>query len=244
MWRPGTSVLIVALFLVGTVCAEEPPMVRYEDGRLSVRLEQVPLDLVLSTLAEETGATIRGHVLEPREVTKHFDDVPIARAIDRLLGRQNFTLRFAPDGSLAAIHLEGMPAPRTASPARRTPAPRANFQKRVALTGTLRAALGRPQVPLAQLIAAAGRQEDARVRGEAARLAVTTIEADAQLREAVLAMSDAALAGLLRSRAGARASEVAAAMMGAARTFQLRAKAARVMQQIRQPSVKGAPRVG
>ena len=48
-------------------------------------------------------------------------------------------------------------------------------------------------------------------------------------------MSDAALAGLLRARGGSRASEIAAGMMGAARSFGLRAKAARLLQQLRTP---------
>ena len=88
-WR---SAFVVVLLCAGVGRTE--PLLDYADGRLTARLDQVPIADVLAALAEATGATIRGEVLEPREVTKHFEDLPIDRAVDRLLGRQNFTLRY------------------------------------------------------------------------------------------------------------------------------------------------------
>ncbi len=224
----------------GLAGAGERLAMHYAEGHLSVHLEQVPLSDVLAALAAETGATIRGDILEPRDVTKRFDDLPIDRAIDRLLGRQNFTLRFGPDGRLLVIALRGMPVEPGKAPNR--PGRPPNLHRSVPLTGPLRAALGRSQVPLTRLFDAAARQPEAAVRGAAIRLIVTTIESDVALRDAFVAMDDTALAALFRAQAGARAAEVASGMVGAARSFALRAKATRLMQQLRRPIT--ASRVG
>lgn len=212
-----------------------PPLLDYADGRLTARLDGVPIADVLEALAEATGATIRGEVLEPRVVTKRFDDLPIERAVDRLLGRQNFTLRYDAGGRLVSIHLRGLPIPAPAQPARRDRVRPPNWQRQVRLTPALERVIGRTHLPLSGLLSAAGRQPDAKVRSEATRVLMTAIEADPALRTAVAAMTDAALAALIRTRGGARASEIAAGLMGAARSFDLRMKAARVMQQLRTP---------
>ncbi len=219
-----------------------PPLLEYADGRVTARLDGVPIADVLDALAEATGATIRGEVLEPRAVTKHFHDLPIERAVDRLLGRQNFTIRYDAEGRIASIHLRGLPTLPPVEPARRERVRPPDWQRQVRLTAGLERALGRSHLPLSGLLNAAGRQPQPAIRAEATRLLVTAIEADPGLRTAVEGMSDAALAALLRARGGARASEIAAGVMGAARSFGLRAKAARLMQRLRTPLA--TPKVG
>lgn len=229
------------LLLHATALCAQPPLLEYADGRLTARIDQVPLADVLDALAEATGARIRGDVLEPRVVTKRFDDLAIERAVDRLLGRQNFTLRYAADGSLASIDLRGLPAaPSGATRVARVRPP--DLHRRVQLSPSLARALGRTHVPITGLIDAAARQSNVAVRAEAVRLLATTIEADRDLRGAIVALSDTALAALLRAKAGARATEIAAGLMGAARSMELRAKASRALRELRrQPA---AARVG
>src|SRR5207249_3023226 len=45
----------------------------------------------------------------PRDVTRQFDRVPLADALVRLLGEQNFTLRYGSEGKLRKISLLGEP---------------------------------------------------------------------------------------------------------------------------------------
>jgi hypothetical protein len=80
-------------------------VVQYRDGRLTVRLSKAPVDEVLAEVAKATGAEIRGRPA-PREVTAAFTDVPLAAALERLLGRQNFMLRYA-DGRPRIIDVVG-----------------------------------------------------------------------------------------------------------------------------------------
>ena len=87
------------------------PVIRYADGRMSAAIDGMPLADVLTALSAETGASVRGDIAEPRDVTIHFEDLPIDRAIARLLGSENYTLRFGPSGELLVIYLRGQPAP-------------------------------------------------------------------------------------------------------------------------------------
>src|SRR5438094_9891996 len=66
----------------------DPPVLRYRDQRLTVRLHHVPLDEVVQLFARETGAEIHGEPVDLREVTKRFDSVPVPEALGRLLGAQ------------------------------------------------------------------------------------------------------------------------------------------------------------
>jgi hypothetical protein len=232
--------IMAVLAVLCSVSARAEPLMRYAEGRLTAQIDQMPLADVLATLSAETGARVRGDVPE-REITKHFDDVPIDRAIARLLGPENYTLRFGPAGELLAIHLRGMPVVGPASE-HRPPSRAPTFRNLVALDGALRAALGSSHVPMNALFDAAARQPDPTVRLAATRLLVATIEADTGMRDAVVAMDDAALAGVLRARAGANASQLAAGIMSAAHSYPLRAKAARLMIQLRR-TINGA-RVG
>jgi hypothetical protein len=104
----------------GAVARAGSPL-EYDDGRVSARLAAVPLADVLDMFARESGATVSGDIAAPRTVTKRFDDVPVAEALDRLLGRQNFTLSFSRDGRLRRVELHGLANPPTP---RRVPARR------------------------------------------------------------------------------------------------------------------------
>lgn len=232
---------ILPILLLSVVVARaEPPALRYADGRLTASVEQVPLDEVLDAIARETGARVTGDIAEPRDVTAHFDDLPMDRALDRLLGSQSFTLRYAADGRLVAIELRGMPmAPATKSTER---AALPNLQwYRVELPPSLAKVQRRTHAPLNAIIRWAGKDQSPKVRAEAMRLMVTTIEGDAKLRAALVDMSDEELIALLRDRAGQGTTELVGGMMGAARSIELRVKAGRMYQSLRAPAVASGP---
>lgn len=229
-WR-----VAVAIVMLGAgVARAEAPYVHYADGRLSVRLEGVPLGDVLERLAAETGAVIRGDVTSSREVTAQFDAVPLEQALSQLLGSENYSLRFGAQGQLSSVTLSGAPGvPTVPVPPARPP----TFLRTVRVTGALRDALGVDDVQMTKLFDAAGNQPDPAVRRAATRALVDVIEGNAAFRTLVVTMDDAGFAGMLRTHAGDKAAQVAGEMMGAARDYELRAKAARVMTQLRQPAV-------
>ena len=117
----GCGLLVVAATLLsaGSLAAREPCEVAYDDGRLTMHVEKVPLADVVREIGRQTGAEIVGEVRKPREVTRQFDRVPLVDALARLLGEQNFTLRYGSEGKLRTISLLGEPL---AAAAQTTPA--------------------------------------------------------------------------------------------------------------------------
>src|SRR5205823_3568503 len=63
------------------------------------------------------GAEIVGEVRKPRDVTRQFERVPLVDALVRLLGEQNFTLRYGSEGRLRTISLLGEPLAAQTTPA-------------------------------------------------------------------------------------------------------------------------------
>src|SRR5437867_6600174 len=120
--RAGGGLLVVAAMLLsaGPVAAREPTcVVAYDAGRLTVHAERVPLADVVREIGRQSGAEIVGEVRKPREVSRQFDGVPLVDALARLLGEQNFTLRYGSEGKLRKISLLGEPL---AAAAQTTPA--------------------------------------------------------------------------------------------------------------------------
>jgi hypothetical protein len=231
--RWPVAVAIVAIVALGTCLARaDAPYVHYADGRLSVRLEGVPLAEVLDRVAAATGAVIRGDAAESRDVTAQFDDVPLERALPQLLGSQNYSLRFDAKGNLSSVTLSGPPeAPSVPEPPARPP----TFLRTARVTGALRDALGADDVQLRKLFDVGANHPDPVIRRDATRVVVEVIEGDPAFRALVVSMDDAGFADVLRKHGGANASRLAGSIMGAARSYELRAKAARVMEQLRQP---------
>ena len=108
------------LLSAGPVAAREPTcVVAYDAGRLTVHAERVPLADVVREIGRQSGAEIVGEVRKPRDVSRQFDRVPLVDALVRLLGEQNFTLRYGSEGKLRTISLLGEPL---AAAAQTTPA--------------------------------------------------------------------------------------------------------------------------
>jgi hypothetical protein len=252
-WRfPGLLAAVVALACVPGRAARtpDPPVLRYHDQRLTVRLNHVPLDEVVQLFAKETGAEIHGEPVDLREVTKRFDSVPVQEAFGRLLGAQNFVMRYGVDGRLLAVDLLGAPQPRP-GPRQASPSPLSAYRlftlhPPVAVTGDLTAAVGAPMARLPQLLAVAVGSTDSGIRREAVRAMVSVFQADSNLRAATLpvlrGMNDATLADLVRSRAGRRASEIVANIGADATDPYLRARAWRLLRSFAgQPPATGTP---
>src|SRR5207249_12317508 len=127
--RVGGGLLVVAAALLsaGSFAAREPTcVIAYDDDRLTVHAEGAPLADVVREIGRQSGAEVVGEVRKPRDVRKSLDQVPLVDALVRLLGEQNFTLRYGPEGKLRTIHLLGEPV---AAAAQTTPAEASNPDK-------------------------------------------------------------------------------------------------------------------
>jgi hypothetical protein len=240
---------------LATESRSRPPIV-YRSDRLSVQLEGVPLEEVLARIAEASGAEVRGAPRHSRDVTADFEDVPMPEALHRLLGDQNFMLRYAEGDRLRTIELFGSAADApqvtlsaasapTRSPAAGSPLPQEVAVAMAALArhppvpvqGSLAAALGSDTATLPQLFEAATRQQDPAVRGEAFRASLNAFETEPDLRDKVLHALDGAdetaLSKALRGAAGLRAEELVNQLASDAQTPELRRKALSILNRLR-----------
>jgi hypothetical protein len=221
-------------------------VITYRSDRLSVRLTAVPLEEVMTDLGQTTGAAVYGTVREPRDVSAVFDEVPLVEALHRLLGDQNFVVKYGQGGRPRAIKLLGGPqAPiktvATSAPA--TPAPAASGgppepsgavamldrHRPVPVSGQLAQALGTDAATFRELFDAASRNEDAAVRAEAMGAFIGALDAEPEFRDPVLrainTLDDLTLTELLRGLAGSRAEEIAAQIAARAHVSELSSRA-------------------
>ncbi len=208
------GLLLLAALVPAAAPAEQPLDVRYDDGRLTVRIESAPLDRVLEAVGAETGIEFRGELRDWREVNKRFDAVPLPEALGRLLGRQNFILRYDAAGEPALVELRGAPQPRSA--ARVAGTPPANVGRLlttappVPLPPVLRDALRTETARPTRLFLAGVREGTEAVRVAARRAFLDAVEANRPLRDALGRADPAALVPLIRSLPADRVDELLA----------------------------------
>jgi len=245
--RLSLAALAVALAAPGAWSDEGTPerVIRYERDTLTVHVTNVPVTDVLDALGQQAGAQIRGQVREPRQLSVEFEAVPLADALHRLLGDQNFALVYGNQGRLKSVRLLGGPQTAAAGPAPPTTQPRVPtsvmdaFAKfpRIPVTGQLSQAVGSSEASLIQLADLGVHHADATVRAQAAGMVVGAIEADPNLRAIVLeqlgSIEDGRLSDMLRNVAGDHAEEVATLLLSNARTAEMRARASALLQRLR-----------
>src|SRR2546427_295147 len=110
--RVSRAALVVAATVLsaGPLAAGEPTcVVAYDDDRLTVHAKGVPLTEVVREIGRQSGAEIVGEVRKRRDLSQDLDREPLVDALVRLLGEQNFTLRYGPEGKLRTIDLLGEP---------------------------------------------------------------------------------------------------------------------------------------
>jgi hypothetical protein len=78
--------------MAATAFPQGPLAVTYQQGRLSVRAERVPLAQILQEVSRQTGLTIQGLASMQQEVSAQFDDLPLPDGLRRLLVRVNYLL--------------------------------------------------------------------------------------------------------------------------------------------------------
>ena len=233
-------VMAAGLAPISAVGGSRSGLVVCPDEGLTARLDQVPIDEVIDLFAHATGADIRGEPIDLRAVTKHFDCVPLPEAFKRLLGAQNFVMRYGADGRLTAVDLLGATEPPAAPHVRRVRQIGARvfaMHAPVPLERELAAAVGGPTGRLPQLLAVALGNDDVVIRRRAVRKLLRVFEQDQGLRDVGLAAlrgtEDRPLIDLVYGKGAERAAEFLTTVTSEATDGYLRARARRLLRTAR-----------
>jgi hypothetical protein len=228
--RLRASAAALVLLLAPAAGRPEDPggrVIRYADDALTVRVTNEPAREVLEEIGRQTGAEIQGQLAEARDVSADFEAVPLADALRRLLGNENFALVYGDKGKLKAVKLLGgaqvvsttgratmMPTTTLPEPSEEERAVSLLDAPVTLLMGSRLARLmGRQTAPLREVLQVGLQSPDATVRADAVRMSLQTVEKEPRLRmaavEAVGSVDDATLADMLRGVAGDHAGEIA-----------------------------------
>lgn len=251
--QAATALLVLAAASAARATPAPPaPHVVVRDGKVTARLERAPLAAALTAIAGQTGAELRGEILDPRTVTLELEAVPVDAALERLLGAQSFTLTYRHDGRLKRITLgrngargrgtnPNAPAPPALSPeaqeATRRVGDYVKSNQTVPVGGRVADALGTDTAAFQQVLGTALKHEDPRVRAEARRTMVNALVADPEVHAALVAaidgMPDETLVRTLRSVAGADAEQLARAFARYGRSPTLAHRMQRALAELR-----------
>jgi hypothetical protein len=231
----------------------------FRDERLTLEAQDASLREVLDAVATATGATIQGEPLEERRVSLEVDALRLDDALHRLLGAQNFTLRYGRDGQPKAVMLLG--GPEAPPPASDRPtaagvvvAPGASAAptgavfplalsraieraKPMPVPEPLAEALGQDQATMPELLDVATAADDGVVRAEATQAVLSALERQSRLRRSFLRtlrdLDDATLQEILAAETGPRFVGVIEHLAAHSREAALQKKAALVLERLR-----------
>ncbi len=214
----GGRSLVAALLFAARVWATEEVDVEvvYRDGRVTADLHGVPLPDVLDAIQRATGAAVNGAPIHLSPVHARLEAVPLPEALRRLLGGQNFMIRYRPGGDVAGIDLLGSPQIRMSNGmAQVSPADLYNqlaAHPPVPVNAALAKAAGGDRVRVPRLLQIATQDPNADVRREAFLTVLRTVEADDLIRNiGLLALrrhGDAQLLDVVRLHGGPHAGEL------------------------------------
>lgn len=200
-WLPA-AVGTILLLGVGSAVAG-PPTVEWSKDRLSVRAEGVAPEEVLRAIGQRTGAELKGVARATEPLSLQLDAVALEDGLKRVLGEQNFTVRYGAEGRPTVIELLGGPeaavVPST-PPAAGVPAavdrpplpPRLGFPRQfaskrpIALPESLHETAGGKTLTFDEVFDLATLQSEGLTRAVASQVVLSQLERDRRLRRAVL----------------------------------------------------------
>jgi hypothetical protein len=210
------ALLIVVSFGRAPALAAGTLDIAYAKDHLTGRVVGVPRAQVLSEIGTKAGVEVIGTVVDPDDVvTLEFGGDTLAREMERLLGRQSYSLLYADGGQLRAIHLHGRIAEAAAAPV--TPAPAPTMPATAALPNDLmqavrdhapivlgeplRSIVGTPSASIGALYDVAANNPSAEARAAALDALARAVESDPRLR-AMLARGGPSLQGFVEATGG------------------------------------------
>ena len=250
-------VVAVATALVVSPAIAAEPVVRWEHERVTVRFTATPVADAVQAVAAATGGELRGTVLASNEVTVDLDAVPLDEALHRLVGAQNFTVRYGEGGRVKTIVLaggEGAPAAKTdASPAAGVPVDAkptfpivlSRMFKRhrpLKLSDQLAERFGEEKASMPQLLELATGDDDGVTRALASQTVLSALEREARYRRSFLRslhdLDSEELAAIAGGPNGERLEELLGFLAAHSREPTLQKKAGIVLEQLQEA---GAP---
>jgi hypothetical protein len=247
-WR--AAAVVIALATAGSAATEQKSgelMVVRDADRLTVHATDVRLSRVLEEIARATGADVHGQI-SARDVSASMEALPLAEVLTRLLENENFTLAYGADGTLRTIELLAPPSSPSAAvtraqptaPSRATPPDdEAAARRTVRVSARLGAVLGTRTPPATDVIHAAFRQDNARLRADAQRAAIAALATDPGFErifaKIFAAVDDATLVEIFRGWGRARGAAFLRRVVTSTRIAALRDKAADVLIALRHP---------
>lgn len=201
-------------------------MVTYQAGRVSIVANGEPLSMILARLADASGMELRGSLPSDPPTTVRFSDVPIETAVERLLGGNNYTMRFGADDTPLWLTLRGGPV--APQPKVQNALGEPNFfqllnsHPPVALSAALANALQARRISPAGLARSIGAQKDPTIRLQMMQRLLTVIEGDTGLRQTLREVSTLELVRFARWNAKKHARELTEFLARRARDPQVR----------------------
>jgi hypothetical protein len=273
MHRIVVAVATLMLALpVPIVAAEDGAqrVIEYRKDALTLKVDKVPLTEVLAEIGRQSGAEVQGDVLQPRDLTLQLDKVPLKEALERLLADQNFTLTYADDGTLRAIHLKGG-REAALGPDRLKPKPGVKYERfpgdegetpplwkamygafadrgsvPVPPNSRLSKVVGGDKADWDLLVNTAFGSEDPLVRREAVQAAVKAFEENPDLEKSVAdatsGASDADIAAFARATTYHRAEDLVRNIRNAAQDPALRERANAILRELAKIPYEGPKR--
>jgi hypothetical protein len=115
-YKVATTVLCLGILFAGSSTrAQAPPVVEWQERRLSVTADQVPLAQVLHEVAGRTGVEIRGLEALQEKVSVRLANLPLREGLQKLLTQVNYFLleKPAPQGGTqpTLVLISGWQAP-------------------------------------------------------------------------------------------------------------------------------------
>ncbi len=241
-------------WLVGSVlfsCAIVHADVRWEHERVTARFTGVPVAEAVQAVVGATGGELRGGVMAPRDVTVELDAVSLEEALHRILGAQNFTVRYGEGGGVKTIVLQGgpeapVPPPET-SPAAGVPVPKGptfpivlsrmfNRHRPIKLSEPLVERFGEEKASMPRLLEIATGDDDGINRVLASQVVLSALEREARYRRSFLRslheLSPDDLASIAQGPSGERLEELLGFLAAHSREPTLQKKAGIVLDQL------------
>ncbi len=243
--------LTVAVLMLVTAAAAAEPAVRWERERITARFAGTPVVDAVQAVAIATGGELRGTVLAPGDVTIELDAVPLDEALHRLVGAQNFTVRYGEDGRVKSIVLQGgelaAPPPSDAAPAAGVPDDAkptfpivlSRMFKRhrpLKVPDQLAEQLGRGQASMPELLELATGDDDGVTRALASQVVLSALERESRYRNSFLRslhdLDPESLSDIAAGPSGERLEELLGFLAAHSREPTLQKKAGIVLDQL------------
>lgn len=256
--------LVLGLSMPWSAGAEDAPapaagrkVIVYREDKLTLDLEKVPLADVMTEVGKQSGAEVRGEILQQRDLTLEMDETPLKEALERLLGEQNFTLTYGDDGKLRTVELKGgreeaPPPVAETEKAEDEDAVRATQDKlfrlfdkrdRVLVTGKVAERWGDDRILWDRLGNTTYGDPDEATRREAVRNAMRAVENDPEFRDAIVAaaaaLTDAEMAQFVRERCYNRADELVRNIARSTDDVEFRTRARSVLRELKKIPFQG-----